>query len=71
MTFLSDNTHYLDVFFFEKQSVQSHTMHQYPEKEAGQMFQRAVNKYKVTNVRILIALRDQDHQLIKSELLNY
>lgn len=66
-----DTTHYLDVFFFKGSTVIKHQMHDYDEMTALQMFQRGVNKYKETEERILICLRDREHQLIKSELLNY
>jgi hypothetical protein len=71
MTCLSERTHYLDVFFFKGSDVVNHQMHHYQEKEAAQMYQRGINKYKGQTERILICLRDNEHQLLKSELLNY
>lgn len=68
---LSENTHYIDVFFFQGSTVEKHQIQYYPEKEALSMFQRVVNKYKETKERILICLRAINHDLIKVELLNY
>jgi hypothetical protein len=41
----------------------------YPDNEAHEMYLKVVAKYKALKEPILICLRDQEHQLIKSEKL--
>lgn len=68
----SNQTHYLDVFFFTGSEVSGHHLVYYEtEEDALKMFQRGVNKYKGTNIAVLIGLRDKDHVLLKCERLNY
>lgn len=71
MIFHSDNTHYVNVFFFNGSQVVKQQIEQYKEKEATQMYQRVINKYKDTKERVLVCLRDKDDQLVKSQLINY
>jgi hypothetical protein len=71
-TFRSEEeTHYLNVFFFAGSTVSEQKTFWLKEKEALTMFQRGVNKYNSYKIPILLNLRDKDHNLVKSELLNY
>jgi hypothetical protein len=65
-----EKDYYLNVFVFKKNQVVKQTIHWYKEKEAFNMYQRGVNKYKGLNETIFIVLRDHEHNLIKSELFN-
>ena len=66
------DTHYVSAFFFDKHDqVAKHTLRYYKEVEAHTMFQRIVNKYKVGQEKVLVALRKVSHELIKSEKLPY
>jgi hypothetical protein len=42
----------------------------YNDNEAHSMYLKVVDKYRNLKEPILIVLRDQEHQLIKSELFN-
>ena len=66
----SDNTHYLDVFFFDKDSVTKHQVHWCQEKDATNFYQRGINKYKELKNTVLICIRDKNHLLIKAQLIN-
>lgn len=67
----SKETHYIDVFLFAGQSVFAHHMHYCTEKESGLLYQRGINKYKSYKVPVMINLREINHTLVRSELLNY
>jgi hypothetical protein len=65
-----EKDYYLNVFFIRDGQVVKQSHHWYKEKEALNMYQRGVNKYKDKHTStVLICLRDDEHQLIKSELI--
>lgn len=61
--------HYVEVTYLEKGMPSSGKHVHYDEKEAAEMYMRTINKFKVEKKNALIQLRDENHQLLKSELL--
>jgi hypothetical protein len=61
---------YLSVFYFKGNQVTKHVLNYYLEKEAGQMYQRILNKYKAGDQELLVTLRTATHELLKSERLS-
>lgn len=64
------NLNYIDVFYFKGNQVTKHILNYYLEKEAGQMYQGILNKYKAGDQELLVTLRTATHELLKSERLS-
>lgn len=58
---------YVEVIYLDKNQPSSAKFQHYPEEESIKVFQRTVNKMKAEKRNVLIVLRDENHQLIKSE----
>jgi len=41
----------------------------YPEEESERVYLRTINKFKAENKSVMVNLRTETHQLLKSELL--
>lgn len=63
------DTHYVDAFFFERNTVVEHKIQFYLENEALKMYQRILNKYSGKNKSVLVVMRKVTHELVKSEFL--
>jgi len=74
MTCPSDKDHrtlnYVEVIYLVGGFFKDRKFVHYPEKEAEQMYLRTVNKMTQDKVSSLIALRKEDHTLIKSHRVN-
>jgi hypothetical protein len=70
MTKCHSDMQYLSVFYFKGNQVTKHVLNYYLEKEAGQMYQRILNKYKAGDQELLVTLRTATHELLKSERLS-
>ncbi len=58
--------HYIEVIYFEKGQYKDRKHEHYPEEEAKQMFLRASNKFKDSGQHVILALREENHMLIKA-----
>lgn len=66
---LSD--HYVEVVYFENNQWQSRKLFHYEKTEAESMYTRALNKLTLEGTSCLVSLRNDNHELIHSQLLNY
>lgn len=61
--------HYIEVCYFEKGRYASRKLQHYSEEEAMVIYQRTINKLKEDKKTALICLREENHNLIRSEWL--
>jgi hypothetical protein len=61
--------HYVEVIYLSNGQCAGKKFVYYPVDEARVMFARTINKFKDEKTRALICLREENHQLIKSEML--
>jgi len=67
MKSLSKISHYVEVIYLTNGKYASRKFVHYPVDEALNMFLRTVNKFKQDKTSALVCLREENHQLIKSE----
>lgn len=63
--------HEVSVSYFKNNVKVSALWRYYLEKEAIKMYQAAINKYKVSKEQVLICLRDENHNMLQNEKLNF
>lgn len=59
--------HYVEVIYLTNGQYTSRKLVHYPVDEAKIMYARTINKFKEDKKSALICLREENHQLIKSE----
>lgn len=62
---------YLEVIYFQGVNYSGRKLVHYPHEEAANIYKRTVKKLSVENKSCLIVLREDNHKLISSSLLNY
>lgn len=71
----SDSTnrtlHYVEVLYLKAGQYESRKFAHYPEGEAARMYLRTINKLKMEKRSSLVQLREENHQLIKSEMVSF
>ncbi len=61
--------HYVEVIYLEKMKYHKRKHEHYPEKEAATMYMRTINKFREDKKNAIICLREENHQLLKCELI--
>lgn len=68
---MTDSKHrtlfYVEVVYLDKGKPSGVKFQHYPEAEAERMYLRTINKFKQEKRDALVNLREENHQLIKSE----
>jgi len=60
---------YIEVFYLDKMKNTSRRFKEYEKDEVEIAFKRTIGKLTMEKQNALIVIRDENHQLIKSELL--
>lgn len=60
---------YIEVIYLDRMQFVSRKLKEYEGNEIEIMFKRTIGKLTQENKSALVAIRDSEHQLIKSELL--
>ncbi len=58
--------HYVEVIYFKNLQYQDRKHNHYPKEEAELMYLRTTNKFKEEKQQVIIALREENHMLIKA-----
>jgi hypothetical protein len=61
--------HYVEVIYLRNGQYTGKKFVHYPVDEAKTMYARTINKFKEDSTKALVCLREENHQLIKSEMI--
>lgn len=64
---LSEKKNYVEVVYLKAKQPETIKFQMYSEEESLKVFQRTLNKMRMEKRDCLVVLRDDNHQLIKSE----
>ena len=60
----------VSVSYFKKSEWQSYKSFQYPQEEAEKMYLRTTNKFTESKEEVIICMRDEKGEILKSDRLN-
>lgn len=61
--------HYVEVIYLENMKYKKRKHEHYPVNEAKNMYLRTINKFKEDKKNAVVCLRQENHELIKAELV--